>query len=819
MAELVTVGNSFKLTGPAMYSAFISYSHTADRNIAPALQTALHRFARPWNRLHAVRIFRDQTNLSLNPELWPSIQEALRNSEYFLLLASPQAALSKWVQREVGYWLTKDANASKRLFIILTDGELIWDEAFSDFDWTQTTSLPSALCNTFSEEPLYLDLRWARKDEDLSLRNPIFKEAIANIAAPLHGVSKDTLIGEDVRQYKKSRRLMWAAIISLLVLSLAAGVAASVAIIQSRVAMRERDAALSREMAMSALSQLATDPELSLILAVEAARISSTTQAEDALRQSLVESRVRATMRGDGLVVHDAEFSPDGRFVLTTASDKTARLWEAGTGQATAVMRGHTDRLADACFSGDGRSIATTSVDGTTRVWDASTGNSIAVLSNQGKEPTRLQFSSDGRVLILSYSDRSSTAWEVGSWRTAASENPPGIDPSGDVFSPDQKFKVTGMFTDSTRVLDAASGETIFEIRGHTGDVSAVAFSPDRKLLITAAHMDVTARVWEVATGGLVANLLGHQAPVEDVAFGPDSRTIVTAGSDGTAKVWDLDIWQNISALAEQSMSIHDSSFSHDTKFAGSLTDAHVSVLDTTTGQRVLLCESQVGDPPEFSRDGRFIVANCNSTARVFEVGTWRPITEVRAPDGIFNSVNFSPNSKLMVTAGRDGIARVWEVTTGQKVAELKGHTDRELYDATFSPDNNFIVTACADSNAMVWEASTGTRLAVLRGHTGPVRSASYSHDGKWIATVSDDRTVRLWVSSGGREAVILRGNIGDYRTITFSSDGKYLISKGENGAQAYDCEVCGSVESLITIARKRITRQLTNEERQIYLH
>src|SRR5688572_21233130 len=137
-----------------MYTAFISYSHTADRNIAPALQTALHRFARPWHRLHAVRVFRDQTNLSLNPELWPSIQQALRNSEYFLLLASPQAALSKWVQREVGYWLTKDANASKKLFIILTDGELTWNDACSDFDWNQTTSLPSALSNTFSEEPL-----------------------------------------------------------------------------------------------------------------------------------------------------------------------------------------------------------------------------------------------------------------------------------------------------------------------------------------------------------------------------------------------------------------------------------------------------------------------------------------------------------------------------------------------------------------------------------------------------------------------------------------------------------------------------------------
>ena len=807
-----------KSHGVSRYGAFISYSHTADRNIAPALQTALHRFARPWHRLHAVRIFRDQTNLSLNPELWPSIQEALRNSEYFLLLASPQAALSKWVQREVGYWMTKDANASKKLFIILTEGELTWNEAFSDFDWNQTTSLPSALRNTFSEEPLYLDLRWARKDEDLSLRNPIFKEAIANIAAPLHGVSKDTLIGEDVRQYKKSRRLMWGAIISLVVLSLAAGVAAALAIKQSRVAIRERDAAVSRELAMGALSQLAIDPELSLILAIEAARKSPTAQAVDALRQSLAESHVRATLRGHESFVYRAIFSPDGRLVLTTANDLTARLWEAATGRPTAVLRGHTGRVTGACFSNDGRSIATISEDGTTRVWDANSGNSVVVLSNQRSGPTQVQFSSDGRLLVLSYSDGSSTAWEVGSWRTAASEKQ--TDPSEDVFSRDRKFRVTGMITDSARVVDAASGQTIFEIRGHTADVYTVAFSPDSRLLVTAAARDPTARVWEVATGLPVATLRGHQDQVQGVAFSPDSRTVATASADGTARVWDLDIWQNTNALSDQSKNIHDTSFSHDHKFAASLTDANVSVLDSTTGQRVaLLCDSKQDDPPEFSLDGRFIVANCASTARVFEVGTWRLITEVPGRNNMFNSVNFSPNSKLIATAERDGVARVWEVTTGNMVAELIGHTHHELYDATFSPDSNFIVTACADLTAMVWEASTGRRIAVLRGHTGAVRNASYSPDGKWIATGSDDGTVRLWEPSSGREVVVLRGHLGDYGTITFSSDGKYLISKGENGTQTYACEVCEPVEYLIKIARERITRQLTNEERHIYLH
>jgi len=394
-------------------------------------------------------------------------------------------------------------------------------------------------------------------------------------------------------------------------------------------------------------------------------------------------------------------------------------------------------------------------------------------------------------------------------------------DASEDVFSPDRKFRVTGMYSDSASVVDAASGEAMFQIRGHTGGVYAAAFSPDSKLLITAAHMDPTAWVWEVATGVTVATLRGHQAPVDGVGFSPDSRTVVTASVDGTAKVWDLDIWQNISASSKQSINIPDTSFTPDHKFAASLTQADESVVvGTTSGQRVaLLCETRTGDPPEFSRDGRFVVANCNMTARVFEVGTWRPITEVHGRSNIFNSVNFSPNSKSITTAERDGVARVWEVTTGNMVAELKGHTDGELYDATFSPDNNFIVTACADGKAMVWEASTGRRIAVLNGHTGAVRNASYSPDGKWIVTGSDDRTVRLWEPSSGRQVVILRGHLGDYETIRFSSDGKYLITDRQSGTQAYACLVCGSLEDILTLVRARLTRQLTNEEKLIYLH
>src|SRR4051794_4099986 len=87
------------------YDAFISYSHAKDRPIAKALQSAMQRLGKPWYRLRALRVFRDDASLTANPDLWGSIEAALRSARYFVLLASPNAASSPWVAREVAFWL------------------------------------------------------------------------------------------------------------------------------------------------------------------------------------------------------------------------------------------------------------------------------------------------------------------------------------------------------------------------------------------------------------------------------------------------------------------------------------------------------------------------------------------------------------------------------------------------------------------------------------------------------------------------------------------------------------------------------------------
>jgi hypothetical protein len=59
-------------------------------------------------------------------------------------------------------------------------------EAAKDFDWERTTALPKLLTGAFDgEEPLYLDLRWARAEIDLSGKHPRFADAVARLSAAI----------------------------------------------------------------------------------------------------------------------------------------------------------------------------------------------------------------------------------------------------------------------------------------------------------------------------------------------------------------------------------------------------------------------------------------------------------------------------------------------------------------------------------------------------------------------------------------------------------------------------------------------------------
>jgi hypothetical protein len=154
----------------AGYDAFVSYSHAVDGQLAPALQAGLQSLGKPWYRRRVLRVFRDKTSLSASPELWPSIERALVASRYFVLLASAEAARSRWVDQEVRWWLEHRSPAT--MLIGLTGGQLAWDDARGAFDPARSPALPPTALDWPGAEPLWVDLRWARDALHVSLRDP-----------------------------------------------------------------------------------------------------------------------------------------------------------------------------------------------------------------------------------------------------------------------------------------------------------------------------------------------------------------------------------------------------------------------------------------------------------------------------------------------------------------------------------------------------------------------------------------------------------------------------------------------------------------------
>ena len=198
-----------------LFDGFISYSHAADGRLAPSLQRGLESIARPWYRLRALRLFRDETNLSANPNLWSSIEDSLAKSRQFILLASVESANSRWVAKEIEWWLVH--RSATTLLIVLTDGEIVWDDTSGTFDPLKSTAIPPALYSAFSGEPFYVDLRWVRNPIDLSQDSARLRSALLDIAATLRGISKDEVDGEAVRTLRRNRYWALSAIVALLV--------------------------------------------------------------------------------------------------------------------------------------------------------------------------------------------------------------------------------------------------------------------------------------------------------------------------------------------------------------------------------------------------------------------------------------------------------------------------------------------------------------------------------------------------------------------------------------------------------------------------
>ncbi|HEY2938443.1 MAG TPA: hypothetical protein VGJ27_01375, partial [Gaiellaceae bacterium] len=283
------------------------------------------------------------------------------------------------------------------------------------------------------------------------------------------------------------------------------------ALTQRSNAKSEARHARARALASTSLTQLSVDPQRSLRLAVDAARLESGPEVEEALREALIASRLRRILPAQG-PVSAASFSPDGRRVLTASQDGKARLYDAASGRRLHVLAGR-GPVTTASFSRDGRLVVAGSADAA-RVWDVGTGALLHVLRHRGPVDGA-SFSPDGKLVVTASLDRTARVWRVGDGTLVRTikHSQPVLDAA---FSPDGKDVLTLTFG-AAQLYALRSGRSLHRFP-QKGGLTSTSFSPDGKVVVTTGA-NKKAALWNARTGRLLSELTGHVGRVSGAHF------------------------------------------------------------------------------------------------------------------------------------------------------------------------------------------------------------------------------------------------------------------------------------------------------------
>ncbi|MEO6663213.1 MAG: WD40 repeat domain-containing protein [Rubrivivax sp.] len=554
------------------------------------------------------------------------------------------------------------------------------------------------------------------------------------------------------------------------------------------VQQRERLAVTARLVA-TATATRATDPELSVLIALKAlespADLATGEQdaLADALSGAMALSRVRAsTLVGDGSKkLSMISYSADGSMIATEGPGNEAVIRDSSTleplmppiasgaklaalafaptaialapgepaKQLLAMVRDravvlqvpgeaaarltliHTGPVVGLDFSRDGRRLVTAQEEGQIQLWALPSGTRIAM--RRGFVHKYVQFialSPDANAIATASTDGRLILWDARSGTQRELRQGRDFKESPVRFSPDGRFLAVGGLDGNIKLWDPKTGAPLRTTFGHFNTVFDIDFSANSKRFVTASA-DSTVGIYDSETGRAVYFLRGHNGPVQRVRFSPDQESVASVGWDGRVRVW------NVGGL-----------------------------LDKVTMQA-------------FSADGeRLMSANPDGTVPLWDAATGNAIATGYV--GNVSTVALSREGELMATGTRGGELLIWRSL--KRLHSLADHGTDELINVAFSADAKRLVSV-SDNQAIVWDVESGHRLRSFEHPfvlQGPV---ALNDDGSLLATADSSGAIWLWrVDSEAPPRVLDEKSEVKILKLAFNGNGHMLAASGDSG-------------------------------------
>ncbi|MDJ0752143.1 MAG: protein kinase [Ardenticatenaceae bacterium] len=591
--------------------------------------------------------------------------------------------------------------------------------------------------------------------------------------------------------------------------------AEAVAVQERQTAEEQTSLAVSRELSQAAGNTLDFDPELSMLLAMQALETAYTKEAELALHDALQQSRNLLTYTGHSDDVFDVIFHPQENLVASISTDNTVQIWNAETGQTiwmweleelvpeyfgffefddvgerfvAVTKRGQDNQVqiyrwnvingdleeekvlpitlpqwTEAQLTPDWKYLIVGLENGTAELWDITAAEKVLTFEGHDEWVWDVEISQDGQQLALGGPDGYISIWDLeASLATGVSQMLTAWQVPGDGALFDVSFDHSGRLvyvSNNSRPLE------IWEPLNPTGPQNQQVFSQiddlydvDGSGFLAVANEEGPGTqfskiiVLNPVSGETLFSFSALNHIVVDAAFSPGSQYIATAGRDGAVRIWDASLVRGGDLAA----------FGHETGVLG---------LD-------------------FSLDGTMLAfGSSRGAGGILDIETME-IIRVFEGNGSVYQAKFHPEGTQVVTVGEDHTVRIWDVATGELLRLWTAHGEGNsggyffgIVDVAYDPTGTRITTAGADGVAKVWDTNTGDELISLEGHTAGLHTVDFSPNGRYIATGSDsgDGTARVWDALSGETVHILdQGN--RVWGVAFSPDSRLLATSGSGG-------------------------------------
>jgi len=313
-------------------------------------------------------------------------------------------------------------------------------------------------------------------------------------------------------------------------------------------------------------------------------------------------------------------------------------------------------------------------------------------------------------------------------------------------------------------------------LRGHSGWITAIATSVYDPNRVLTASRDKTIIVWDLdqglsaqQTGGdnygkMVKRLVGHHHFVQDIRISSDGQYVISASWDHTLRLWNISTGETTRQFRGHKKDVLSVAFSSDNRqiITGSR-DKSIKLWNTLGECKYTLDETISGHNDwvtcvRFSpaNDEPVIVsAGCDGVVKVWNLSNCKLKYTLKGHKGRINCVALSPDGSLCASGGKDCKAMLWDLNEGKPLSQLEG--GEEINALIFSP-NRYWLCAATGSGVKIWDLESKSVVADLKDDIPersekavPIRciSLAWSNDGNTLFAGFTDNVVRVWQLSG----------------------------------------------------------------------